>query len=274
MVPGYPNLGPFRLPKNPKRLAGPPVAEFQQVLHSNEEGAERERQCSPGRAPCGAWDVSDGTRKRRSILALPSPYPSGSYPSSWLPVLDITQERAEELSLSSSSIYGALGGLRSKARDYLPGIASGSSAQSLKTMRGRLKNNLLMPINDGAQSIRSGCTSSHTAVASNGPLGIQNGLLGSRMEQDGSSSCVVGSSGLGFGSGQSLKNIRDRIREYIGTDKCGFCQEDWVLGRSPVVAKSRNDRNPILARLPCGHWFHRVCLAVCFSQISLAATKL
>ena len=271
-VPDYSNQ-PFRLPKNPNRLTDPPAAESQRVLHSSEQGARRGRQCSPGWAACDAWDVSNNTRKRRSISAPPSPRSSGSYLHSWLSVSDTAQERAKERSLNSGSIYGALGGIRSKVGDSLPERASGSSAQSSKTMRGRPENNSLMPIKNEEQSILSG-TSSYTAVASNGPLKTRHGLFGFRMEKDGSSACAIEDSDLRFGSGQSFRNMGGQVRAYIGPDKCAICQEDWNWGRSPEVAKFRDDCERILARLQCGHCFHPICLAIWFSQIGLAATLL
>ena len=118
-------------------MADPQTAEFQQVLHSGQEGAERERQSSIGWTIYGAWSLSGKTRKRkRSISASPSAPSLESHLSSLLFVLDSLLKRAEELSLNSGSIYGALGGIGSKARNSLPGRASGSSAQSSRALRG------------------------------------------------------------------------------------------------------------------------------------------
>ena len=235
----YSNPRHFELPKNPNRITDPPTAEFQQVLHSGEAGVERERQCPIGWTTYGAWNASNKTRKRkRSISASPSSRSLESHLSSLLFVLGGPRERAEELSLNSGSIYRALGGIGFKARDSLSGRASGSSVQSSRVIRRWLKSNVLMPIKNGEQLIRSGCTSFHMAATSNGPFEIQYGPLIFRVEQDGSSAFVIDDSKLRYGSGQSLKNI----------------------GRQ------------VLATLPCGHWVHRVCLAIRFLQISLAAT--
>ena len=45
-TPDYSNLGLFRLRKTSNRMGDPQTAEFQQVLHSGQEGAKRERQSS------------------------------------------------------------------------------------------------------------------------------------------------------------------------------------------------------------------------------------
>ncbi|PUU79922.1 hypothetical protein B9Z19DRAFT_1063905 [Tuber borchii] len=247
----YSNLGLFRLLKNPNRMTDPPTTEFQQVLHSGQEGAERERQCSIGWTTYGAWNVSNKTRElKRGISASPSSHSLESHLSSLLFVLDSPRDRAEELSLNSGSIYGALGGIGSKARDSLPGRASGNSVQSSRTMRGWLKNNVLMLITNGEQSIRSGCTSFHIAATSNDSVGIQYGPFRFRMEQDGSTTCVIDDSKLRSGSGQSLKNIGCRVGAYIGLDKCAICQEGWTGGRSPEIAKSRDGCEWVLAKLP------------------------
>lgn len=261
----YSNFGPFKLPKTPNRITDPPTAEFQQVLHNGEEGVERERQCPIGWTTYGAWNVSNKTRKwKRSISASPSSRPLESHLSSLLFVLGGPRERAEELSLNSGSIYRALGDIGSKARD-----SSGSGVQISRTMKGWVKNNALMPIKNGEQSIRSGFTPFHIPVTSNGFSEIQYGF---GVEQDGSSAYVIGDSKLRFGSGQSLENIGCQVGAYIGLDKCAICQGGWTWVGSPGVAGSGDGCEWVLARLSCGHWLHRVCLAIRFPQISLAAT--
>ena len=267
------NLEPFKLPKNPNRITGPPTAEFQQVLHNGQVGAERERQSSRGWTTYGAWNVSNKTRKRkRSISASPSFRSLKNHLSSLLFVLDSPRERTEELSLDSGSIYGALGGIGSKARDSLPERASGSNVQSSRTMRGWSKSNALIAIKNGEQSILSGCTSFYRAATSNDLFGIQYGPFRLRVEQDGSSACAIDGSKLRIGSGQSLKNIGCQVGAYIGLDKCAICQGGWTWVGSPRVAGYGDGCEWVLAMLSCGHWVYRVCLAIRFSQISLAAT--
>ena len=172
------------------------------MLHSGQGEPKEKRQSSVGRTTYGAWNVSKKTRKRkRDISASPSSRSLEKHLSSLLFVLDSPRERTEELSLNSGSIYGALGGIGSKARDSLPERASGSSVQSSRTMSGWLKSNALIPIKNGEQSILSGCTSFHIAATSNGPFEIQYRLLRFRVEQDGSSACVLDDSKSSFGSG-------------------------------------------------------------------------
>ncbi|KAG0636887.1 hypothetical protein HOY80DRAFT_975477 [Tuber brumale] len=291
-APDYSNLGSFKLPKSSNRLTAPPTAEAQQLPHNHEEGAGREAQCSLGWATCDRLNVSNKAVKRmRSISAPPSSRPSGGdIPSGpWPSVSGSTREiqskqssafsqgsldtcgavesrRAEDLSLSSGSIYGAFGGIGYNVTGSLPGRAPESSAQASVAMRGQRKNNRSIPIKNGKQSLRSGFTSFHTAVTSGGPLETQRGLLRFRMGSDGSTAQVIDDSELGFESGQCLKNVRHRAGTYIEPDKCAICYEDWVWKRSPEVARDRGDCEWELARLPCGHCFHGNCLTIWFSQ--------
>ncbi|KAG0134703.1 hypothetical protein HOY82DRAFT_590136 [Tuber indicum] len=294
-APDYSSLGPFRLPKNSNRPTGPHTTEAQQLLSSHGERAEREGQCSPECPTYDPWNVSNKAKKpMRSISAPPGSRPSGGDLSSgpWPSVSGSAREvqikqsaffqgssdtcravesgPAEELSLSSGSIYEALGGIGYNATRSLPGRAPESSAQGSGAMRGQLKNNNLpILIKNGKQSIHSCCTSFHTAVTPSGPLETQHGLLRFRMEQGGSSARVIEDSELRFESGQSLRNVRLQAGAYIEPDKCAICYEDWVWERPPEVARFRDDRKWELARLPCGHCFHGDCLAIWFSQISL-----
>ncbi|RPA88956.1 hypothetical protein L873DRAFT_1796395 [Choiromyces venosus 120613-1] len=286
-APDYSNLGPFRLPKNPNRLTDPSTTGAQQ--HAPGDRRERERQHSPEWGTYDPWDKSNKTKERmRSISAPPSARSSGSHLSfgSWPSVSDSVEKIqsgqslplglgcAEELSLNSSSIYRELGGNGYKARYSLPVRAPRNRFQGSGALVGRPKNNLSILVKHGELSARSGCTSFHTAVTSNGPLETQHGLLRFRMELDGSSARVIDDSDLRFEPGKFLKNIRHQAGAYIEPDQCAICYEDWIWKKSLEVAKIRDDRKWVLARLPCGHCFHGVCLAFWFSQISLTTAQL
>lgn len=151
----------------------------------------------------------------------------------------------------------------------LPGRSRGIFSGRVGTLRGGPKGNFVMSTGGLESPINSSYGSLHTIKTASEPLEAQYGLLKFRMESNGQSACVIHDSEAGFRPGQRLDNVRRQAGAYIEPDKCAICYEDWIWRKPLRIGVGRGDDLAwVLSRLPCGHCFHGVCLAVWFSQIS------